>query len=202
MLISLALLIFWAIAEVLVAIQVAHAIGALDTILLLIVSCPIGIWAMRSQGRVVWRRLTGALAVGRPPGREVLDGALVLIGGLLLIVPGFIGDLAGALLLVAPSRGRTAPGSCPQLTRPAADAGRPVHAPGAGVRRRCDRHRPRAPAARAMNARGSTSFATLAFGELDVSLWGAAWIHGPATSTSSSPVTPTGQERFVATGRR
>lgn len=51
-----------------------------------------------------------------------------------------------------------------------------------------------------MNARGSTSFATLAFGELDVSLWGAAWIHGPATSTSSSPVTPTGQERFVALG--
>jgi UPF0716 protein FxsA len=104
MLIALALLIFWAIAEVLVAIQVAHAIGALDTILLLIVSCPIGMWAMRSQGRVVWRRFTGAIAVGRPPAREVLDGALVLIGGLLLIVPGFIGDLAGALLLVAPSR--------------------------------------------------------------------------------------------------
>jgi UPF0716 protein FxsA len=105
MLIALALLIFWAIAEVLVAIQVAHAIGALDTVLLLIVSCPIGMWAMKSQGRVVWRRLTEAIAGGRPPAREVLDGALVLIGGLLLIVPGFIGDLVGALLLIAPSRG-------------------------------------------------------------------------------------------------
>jgi UPF0716 protein FxsA len=105
MLIALALLIFWAIAELLVAIQVAHAIGVLDTVLLLIVSWPIGVWAMRSQGRLVWRRLTDAVGVGRPPAQEVLDGALVLIGGLLLIVPGFIGDGLGALLLIPPSRG-------------------------------------------------------------------------------------------------
>jgi UPF0716 protein FxsA len=105
MFIAFALLVLWAIAELFVAITVAHAIGALDTVLLLIVSCPIGIWAMRSQGRVVWRRLTATVAIGRQPARQVLDGALVLIGGLLLIVPGFIGDLVGALLLFAPSRG-------------------------------------------------------------------------------------------------
>jgi UPF0716 protein FxsA len=104
MFIALALLILWAIAEVFVAIGVAHAVGVLDTVLLLIVSWPIGVWAARSQGRVVWRRLTGAVATGRPPANEVLDGALVLIGGLLLIVPGFIGDLFGAVLLIAPSR--------------------------------------------------------------------------------------------------
>ncbi len=105
MFIAFALLILWAVAELFVAITVAHAIGALDTVLLLIVSCPIGIWAMRSQGRLVWRHLTAAVAIGRPPAQEVLDGALVLIGGLLLIVPGFIGDLVGALLLIASSRG-------------------------------------------------------------------------------------------------
>jgi UPF0716 protein FxsA len=105
MFIAFALLILWAVVELFVAITVAHAIGALDTVLLLTVSCPIGIWAMRSQGRVVWRRLTAAVASGRPPAQEVLDGALVLIGGLLLIVPGFIGDLVGALLLIVLSRG-------------------------------------------------------------------------------------------------
>jgi UPF0716 protein FxsA len=105
MLIALALLIIWAIAELFVAIAVAHLIGVPDTVLLLIVSWPIGVWAMRSQGRAVWRRLTDGVAVGRPPAQEALDGALVLIGGLLLIVPGFIADFFGALLLIPPSRG-------------------------------------------------------------------------------------------------
>jgi UPF0716 protein FxsA len=104
MLIALAL-ILWPIVELLVAIRVAQAIGVLDTILLLIVSWPLGIWAMRSQGRAVWRRLTDALAVGRAPGREALDGGLVLIGGVLMILPGFIGDLVGAWLLIPASRG-------------------------------------------------------------------------------------------------
>jgi UPF0716 family protein affecting phage T7 exclusion len=49
--VAFALLILWAIVELFVAITVAHAIGTLDTVLLLIVSCPIGIWALRSQGR-------------------------------------------------------------------------------------------------------------------------------------------------------
>ena len=104
MLIAFALLIVWAVAELFVAIQVAHMVGVPDTVLLLIVSWPIGIWAMRSQGRAVWRRLTDAVAAGRPPAQEVLDGGLVLMGGLLLIVPGFIGDFFGALLLIPPTR--------------------------------------------------------------------------------------------------
>jgi UPF0716 protein FxsA len=104
MLIAFALLIVWAVAELFVAIQVAHMVGVRDTVLLLIVSWPIGIWAMRSQGRAVWRRLTDAVAAGRPPAQEVLDGGLVLMGGLLLIVPGFIGEFFGALLLIPPTR--------------------------------------------------------------------------------------------------
>jgi UPF0716 protein FxsA len=105
MLIPLALLILWPVAELLLAIKVAQVIGVLDTILLLIVSWPLGMWAMRSQGRAAWRRLTDALALGRTPAREVLDGALVLVGGVLMILPGFIGDILGAWLLLAPTRG-------------------------------------------------------------------------------------------------
>jgi UPF0716 protein FxsA len=96
--------IVWLVVELLVAIQVAGAIGVGYTVLLLIASWPLGAWALRSQGRAAWRRLSAAVAAGRSPGREVLDGVLVLVGGLLLIVPGFISDAIGALALLPPSR--------------------------------------------------------------------------------------------------
>jgi UPF0716 protein FxsA len=104
MLIAFTLLIVWAIAELFVAIKIAETIGVPLTILALIASWPIGTWALRSQGRAAWRRLTDAIATGRQPAREVLDGGLVLAGGVLLIVPGFISDLLGAWLLAPPSR--------------------------------------------------------------------------------------------------
>jgi len=96
--------IVWLLAELFVAIQVAHAIGALYTVLLLIVSWPLGGWALRSQGRAAWRRLNAAISAGRSPGREVLDGVLILIGGLLLIVPGFLSDVVGICALLPPTR--------------------------------------------------------------------------------------------------
>ena len=100
----LLLLIAWFAAELFVVIDVAGAIGVGATILLLILSWPLGAWALKAQGRAAWRRLSAAVAAGRPPGREVLDGVLVLLGGLLLIVPGFISDVLGALALLPPTR--------------------------------------------------------------------------------------------------
>ena len=96
--------IVWLLAELFVAIGVAHAIGVPYTIILLIASWPLGAWALRSQGRAAWQRLGAAVTAGRSPGREVLDGFLIVIGGLLLIVPGFISDLIGALALLPPTR--------------------------------------------------------------------------------------------------
>jgi UPF0716 protein FxsA len=100
----LLLLILWPAIEIFVAIQVAHAIGVLWTVLLLAAGWPLGSWALRSEGRAAWRRLSEAVALGRPPGREVLDGALVMAGGALLIVPGFVTDLVGLFLLLSPTR--------------------------------------------------------------------------------------------------
>jgi UPF0716 protein FxsA len=96
--------IFWLLAEIYVSIRVADAIGVLATVLLLIAGWPVGAWALRSQGGAAWRRLGAAVGAGRSPGREVLDGALILFGGTLLIVPGFITDLLGILLLLPPTR--------------------------------------------------------------------------------------------------
>ncbi len=100
----LVLLILWPVAEVFVAIQVAGAIGWLLTFLLLIASWPAGSWALRSQGRAAWTRLRAELDAGRPPGRAVVDGALILVGGVLLIIPGFITDAVGIILLLPPTR--------------------------------------------------------------------------------------------------
>jgi UPF0716 protein FxsA len=101
---ALLLLILWPIAEVWVAIKVAGAIGVLPMILLLVVSWPLGSWVLRSRGRAAWRRFALAVSEGRPPGRAVADGALLLLGGLLLIVPGFISDAFGLALLLPPTR--------------------------------------------------------------------------------------------------
>ena len=98
------LVICWFVAELFVVIKVAGAIGVLATLLLLILGWPLGAWALREQGRTAWRRLSAAVAAGRSPEREVLNGVLVLIGGLLLILPGFISDVLGALAFLPPTR--------------------------------------------------------------------------------------------------
>jgi UPF0716 protein FxsA len=92
------------IAELFVIIQVGDAIGVLPTIALLIADSVLGSMLMRSQGRAAWRRFNEAVAEGRIPHREVLDGALVIFGGALLLTPGFLSDILGALLLLPPTR--------------------------------------------------------------------------------------------------
>src|SRR3954471_6466181 len=92
------------IVEIWVIIQVGEAIGVLPTIGLLILDSIIGAWLMRSQGRIVWRRFNEALASGRVPAREVLDGTLVIFGGALQLAPGFVTDAFGLFLVLPPTR--------------------------------------------------------------------------------------------------
>jgi UPF0716 protein FxsA len=92
------------IAELAVIIQVGQAIGVWWTIALLVADSILGSVLMRSQGRAAWRRFNAAVQSGRVPAREVLDGALIVFGGLLLLTPGFLTDLLGLVLLIPPSR--------------------------------------------------------------------------------------------------
>jgi len=92
------------IAEIYVIIQVGEAIGALPTVGLLLLDAVLGTWLLRAQSRLVWRRFRTTLAAGRPPAREVVDGGLVVLGGSLLIAPGFITDAFGILMLLPPTR--------------------------------------------------------------------------------------------------
>jgi UPF0716 protein FxsA len=91
-------------AEIFVIIKVGEAIGVLPTIAILIGDAVLGAWIMRSQGRAVWRRFNQALAARRVPARELVDGVLVIFGGALLIAPGFLTDVVGALCLLPPTR--------------------------------------------------------------------------------------------------
>jgi UPF0716 protein FxsA len=92
------------IAELYVLIQIGEAIGVLPTIALLILDSVLGAALMRAQGRAAWMRFNRALAEGRVPGREVMDGALVIFGGALLLTPGFLSDILGVILLLPPTR--------------------------------------------------------------------------------------------------
>jgi UPF0716 protein FxsA len=100
----LVLFIVVPLVEIYVIIQVGQAIGALWTVLLLLADSILGSMLLRSQGRSVWRRFQVALAEGRAPAREVLDGVLVIFGGALLLTPGFVTDIFGLLFLLPPTR--------------------------------------------------------------------------------------------------
>jgi UPF0716 protein FxsA len=103
-LLFLAILIGIPVLEIYVIILVGHAIGLFWTVLLLVASSMLGVRLVRSQGRAVLRNFQAAIQAGRPPAREALDGALVFVGGALLIAPGFITDAIGAVLLIPPTR--------------------------------------------------------------------------------------------------
>jgi UPF0716 protein FxsA len=92
------------IAELYVIIQVGEAIGVVPTLLLLLLDAIAGSLLLRHQGRGAWRRFNEALAQRRFPGREVADGVLIVIGGTLLLTPGFLTDIVGVFLLVPPTR--------------------------------------------------------------------------------------------------
>jgi UPF0716 protein FxsA len=92
------------ILELYVIIQVGQAIGALPTLILLLADALLGSWLLKREGRGAWRRFNEALAARRFPGKEVADGVLIVIGGTLLLTPGFLTDVFGLLLLLPPTR--------------------------------------------------------------------------------------------------
>ena len=92
------------IAELAVIIQVGEWLGFWLTLAILILDSILGAMLMRAQGRSAWRRFNEAIRAGRVPAREVADGVLVIFGGALLLTPGFLSDILGALLLLPPTR--------------------------------------------------------------------------------------------------
>jgi len=92
------------ILELYVIIQVGQWIGVWPTLALLLADAVLGSMLLKHQGRTAWRRFNEALTARRFPGTEVADGVLIVIGGTLLLSPGFITDVFGLFLLIPPTR--------------------------------------------------------------------------------------------------
>ena len=103
---SLLLLAFIAVPliEIYVIIQVGQVIGPWWTILLLLLDGVFGSWLIKHEGRRAWRALQVALQQGRLPAAELADGVLILVGGTLMLAPGFVTDAFGVLMIVPVTR--------------------------------------------------------------------------------------------------
>ena len=104
LLLLVALFIVVPLAELYVILKVGDVIGWWQTILLLALDSVLGSALLRSQGRAVWRRFNETMAAGRVPHKELQHGIAVIVGGALLITPGFLTDILGLLLLLPPTR--------------------------------------------------------------------------------------------------
>jgi len=97
-------LVVLAVVEIALLIVVGQAIGAMWTVALVLLSSLLGVWLLRREGVRAWRLFRDEVRAGRPPGNAATEGLLVLVGGVLLVVPGFLTDLVGAVLLIPPTR--------------------------------------------------------------------------------------------------
>jgi UPF0716 protein FxsA len=100
----LVLLLIAVVAELAVIIAVGQAVGALWTILLLIVVSMAGAALLRRQGSLALSSVAAALRARRDPGPEVADGMLLGVAAALVLFPGFLSDVAALLLLFPPTR--------------------------------------------------------------------------------------------------
>jgi UPF0716 protein FxsA len=99
-----AVIIVMVLAEIYAFALVAGAIGALNAIGLLILLSLFGVWLTKREGIGLLTRTRRQLDAGQMPANELIDGVLLLVAGLLLLIPGFITDFFGLLLLLPPVR--------------------------------------------------------------------------------------------------
>ncbi len=91
-------------AELYVIVRVGELIGVGPLLALLLAGSILGVLVLRHQGRGAWRRFNAALLERRFPGREIADGMMTAAGATLLVIPGFITDIFGLILLIPPTR--------------------------------------------------------------------------------------------------
>ena len=86
--------------ELFLLIRLGQVVGPWWTILILLADAVLGSWLVKREGGRAWRALQDALASHRMPATELADGALILVGGTLLITPGFLSDIAGLFCIL------------------------------------------------------------------------------------------------------
>jgi UPF0716 protein FxsA len=95
-------------AEIYLLLGVGSIIGAFPTILLVVFTAVLGAWLLRQQGFATFQRFQESLARGEIPAYEMVEGPLILVGGALLLTPGFITDALGFACLIPATRKKIA----------------------------------------------------------------------------------------------
>jgi UPF0716 protein FxsA len=103
------------LVEIYVLIQVGGVIGALWTVILVVLTAVLGGGLMRFQGLTTFLRFRNRLDVGELPAEELVEGILLLLAGALLLTPGFVTDAVGFALLVPPLRRQLARASLARM---------------------------------------------------------------------------------------
>ena len=90
--------------ELYLLIQLGQLIGGLNTFFVIVATGLLGSYMAKTQGLAAWRALNTKLSSGQMPGKELMDGAIILVAGTLLITPGVLTDVVGFLGLIPVSR--------------------------------------------------------------------------------------------------
>lgn len=98
------LLLVVPILEIATIIAVGKVIGGWQTLVLLLAESALGAWLVRREGARAWAALRTALRTGQMPSRQLADAALVLVGGTLLLTPGFLTDVVGFFFILPVTR--------------------------------------------------------------------------------------------------
>jgi UPF0716 protein FxsA len=96
------ILVFTAIPiiELALLLRIGERIGTVNTIAVVIITGILGAYLARSQGLMVVKKIKQDISLGIMPGDKLLEGALIFVGGIVLLTPGFLTDFAGFLLLI------------------------------------------------------------------------------------------------------
>lgn len=94
--------------EIYLLLQVGGIIGALPTIFLVVFTAALGSWLLKQQGFATLQRFQTSLAQGEIPAYEMIEGPIIVLGGILLLTPGFMTDIIGFACLIPPLRKRIA----------------------------------------------------------------------------------------------
>lgn len=100
----LILLLLAVAVEITVLVAIGSAIGLLPTIALVVVATIVGFLLLRREGTRALTAFQAKIRSGQPPQREMIDGVLIAVAGVLVVLPGFVSDVVAIALLFPPTR--------------------------------------------------------------------------------------------------
>lgn len=92
------------VTELYILIEVGKRIGGLTTISIIILTGIIGAYLVKGQGFMILKKIQSDLNEGIIPGDSLIQGAIILVGGIFLLTPGFVTDIIGFIFLIPVSR--------------------------------------------------------------------------------------------------